>query len=219
MMRRMLHVGLTGNIASGKSKAAALFVELGAHVIDADRIVHELMQPGGQTYHKIVGTFGEQVVDPSGNIDRRRLAEIIFFDEEKRRMLNSLSHPDVKAEIQRRIERMEISTPRGILVVDAALIVETGTWHNYQRLIVVTCSSALQLSRLMHRDRLTEAEAQARIASQMPIQEKIKLAHYVIDTSGTYAETREQVERVYDELLLHEEECFSGKEQKRGQIE
>ncbi|HSW40681.1 MAG TPA: dephospho-CoA kinase [Acidobacteriota bacterium] len=201
----MLHVGLTGNIATGKSCAAALFARLGARVIDADEVVHELMRPGGATYHKIVDTFGPQIRDDCGNIDRRRLAEIVFSDEEKRHLLNSISHPVVRDEIRRRTALMEKSTPGGILMVEAALMVETGGWRQYQRLVVVTCSPALQLSRLMKRNGLSESEAQARIASQMSIEEKIKLAHYVIDSSGSFAQTGRQVERIYGELVTEEE--------------
>jgi dephospho-CoA kinase len=200
----MLHAGLTGNIASGKSHAASLFAELGAHVIDADQVVHELLACGAKTYSKVVEAFGEQILDQDRNIDRRRLAQLVFFDEKQRLLLNSLTHPDVGAEILRRIFDLEQASPSGIVVVDAALMIETGGHRMYHRLIVVACDPALQLSRLISRDTLTEKEARARIASQLPIEEKIKLADYTIDTSGTLKQTRDQVEAIYRDLLVQE---------------
>ena len=200
----MLHVGLTGNIASGKSQAALMFAELGAHIIDADTVVHELLACGTKTYARVVESFGEQILDPNGEINRRRLAQIVFFDEKQRARLNSLVHPDVGAEILRRMFELEQSSLRGIVIVDAALMVETGSYKVYHRLVVVTCDPTLQMSRLMSRDGLTEKEARARIASQMPIEEKIKLADYTIDTSGTLKQTRDQVDAIYRDLLVQE---------------
>jgi dephospho-CoA kinase len=200
----MLHVGLTGNIASGKSYTASLFAELGAHIIDADRVVHELLACGTKTYGKIVEAFGAQILDQNMKIDRRRLAQIIFFDESQRMRLNSLTHPEIQGEIQRRIFDLEQKSSSGIIIVDAALMVETGGYKMYHRLVVVACDPVLQLDRLMSRDALTEREARARIASQMPIEEKIKLADYTIDTSGTQIQTHDQVEAVYRDLLLQE---------------
>jgi dephospho-CoA kinase len=200
----MLHVGLTGNIASGKSHTASLFAELGAHIIDADRVVHELLTCGTKTYSKIVEAFGAQILDQNMKIDRRRLAQIIFFDEEQRMLLNRLTHPEIHGEIQRRICDLQQQSSSGIIIVDAALMVETGGYRRCHRLVVVTCDPVLQLARLMSRDALTEKEARARIASQMPIEEKIKLADYTIDTSGTQIQTHDQVEAVYRDLLLQE---------------
>jgi dephospho-CoA kinase len=200
----MLHVGLTGNIASGKSQAASLFAELGAHIIDADLIVRELLSRGTATYARILNVFGEQVLSLDGEIDRKRLARIIFFDPEKRRLLNELTHLDVGAEILRRIFALERSLSRGIVIVEAALIIESGSSEMFHRLVVVICDPGLQISRLRNRDRLSEEEARARIESQMPIKEKIKLADYTIDTSGTLKQTHDQVEAIYRDLLIQE---------------
>lgn len=203
-MSRMLHVGLTGNIASGKSYVAGRFSELGAHIIDADMVVHRLLVRGAQTYERIVQSFGEGILDPDGEIDRRKLGQIVFADAEKRLMLNQLTHRDVGIEILRRIFELEQAHSRGIVIVDAALIVETGGHTMYDRLIVVTCDPGLQLSRLMARDRLGEADALARMNSQMPIEEKLKLADYTVDTSGTLKQTNEQVEVIHRDLLIQE---------------
>jgi dephospho-CoA kinase len=200
----MLHVGLTGNIASGKSHAALLFAELGAHIIDADVVVHELLACGTGTYSKIVEAFGEQILDAAREIDRKKLGQIVFFDKEKRLLLNHLTHHDVGVEILRRIFELEQAFSRGIIIVDAALMVETGGYKMYDRLIVVTCDPALQITRLMSRDHLSEKEARARMNSQMAIEEKLKVADYTIDTSGTLKQTRDQVEAIWRDLQTQE---------------
>jgi len=198
----MLQVGLTGSIASGKSHASSVFAELGAHIIDADIIAHELCTPGTPTYAKVVAAFGREVVAPDGTINRKALGEIVFHNAEKRQLLNSLVHPDVRAEVMRRIFALEKQGFQGIAIVDAALIVESGFHRMQDRLVVVVCDPALQLTRVMSRCGLSAEEARIRIAAQMPVQEKVRLADYVIDTSGTYSNTREQIERVYRELVL-----------------
>jgi dephospho-CoA kinase len=200
----MLHVGLTGNIASGKSSAALFFAELGAHVIDADRVVHLLLKFGTPVYRKVVDAFGERVLSFAGEIDRRILGRMVFSDPDKRLLLNSLTHPAVETEILRQIGEFEQSASRGIIIVDAALMIETGGYKMYHQIIVVTCEPALQVSRLIERDGLTDEEARARIASQMPVEEKLKLANYTIDTSNTMKHTREQVEAIYRDLLIQE---------------
>ena len=200
----MLHVGLTGNIASGKSYVASLFADMGACIIDADSVVHDLLKCGTNTYDRIVDGFGKQILDQNGSIDRKKLARIVFFDAEQRRRLNALIHPEVGAEISRRISEYEKSFSSGIIIVDAALMVETGGYKQYDCLIVVTCDPSSQLSRLMDRDGMTEEEAGARMASQMPMEDKIKLADYVIDNSGTLKQTRDQAESVYRDLLIRE---------------
>jgi dephospho-CoA kinase len=200
----MLHVGLTGNIASGKSHAALRFVELGAHLIDADLLVHQLLAAGTGTHNRIVDAFGKGILDKDGSIDRAKLGRIVFFNTEKRVLLNNLTHPDVHAEILRRIFELEQSSARGIIIVDAALMVETGSYKMFDRIIVVTCEPILQISRLMCRDNITEEEARARIESQMPAKEKVKVADYTIDTSGTLRQTHEQVEAIYRDLLSQE---------------
>jgi dephospho-CoA kinase len=200
----MLHVGLTGNIASGKSSAAMMFAELGAHIIDADAVAHDLLSSGPEVCKKIVDAFGPEVLAPGGEIDRKALGRIVFFNPGKRLLLNSLIHPEIHAEILRRIFALEQSWQDGIIVVDAALMVETGRHTIYDCLIVVTCDPALQIARLMQRDGLDEKDAQARILSQMPIEEKLKIADYTIDASGTLRQTRKQVEAIYRDLLIRE---------------
>jgi len=200
----MLHVGLTGNIASGKSVVSVKFAELGAHIIDADHIVRELLSCGTKIQKKIVESFGEEILSSDGSIDRKALGGIVFNDSAKRLLLNRLTHPEIGAEIKRRIDALEQISAGGIVIVEAALMVETGSTGNYHRLIVVTCDSSLQITRLMNRDDLTFEEAKARIDSQMPVKEKLKLADHIIDTSGTLKQTHEQVAAVYRDLLTQE---------------
>ena len=200
----MLHVGLTGNIASGKTNARRVFAELGAHAIDTDEIAHDLLAPMGEVYEKVIENFGGGIVDEDGTISRRRLGAVVFSDCEKRQLLNSLVHPGVRAEAQRRIAELENTHTAGIIIVDAALMVETGSCRNYDKLVVVHCEPALQLDRLLRRGGLTLEEAKARIAAQMPVEEKLKVADYRIDTSGTFSQTREQIEAVYRDLVLFE---------------
>lgn len=204
LLTAMLHVGLTGNIASGKSSAALFFAELGAHTIDADRVAHELYKTGTPAYDRIIAAFGEQILGSNGEIDRKKLGQIVFSDADKRLRLNALMHPEVGAAIQRRIFELEQSSSSGIVIVDAALMIETGGYRMYHRLIVVTCAPSLQISRLMSRDGLTESDAKERIASQMPIEEKLKLADYTIDTSGSLKQTHDQVEEIYRDLVFQE---------------
>lgn len=200
----MLRVGLTGNIASGKSVAASMFARLGAMVIDADAVSHELLAPGSETAQKVVEAFGPDILDSRGAVDRKKLGRLVFSDPEKRRLLNSLMHPAIREEIRRRMESAREESPRGIVIVDAALMIETGNHRMYDRLIVVTCRPELQVTRIMSRDGLSEAEARARMEAQMPPEEKVKLADYVIDTSGTIDVTREQVEAIYRDLQIQE---------------
>jgi dephospho-CoA kinase len=200
----MLHVGLTGNIASGKTNARRVFTELGAHAIDADEIAHYLLAPGEEVYRRVVENFGDSIVEGDGTISRKRLGGIVFSDCEKRQLLNALVHPGVRAEVQRRISELEQVHDAGIIIVDAALMVETGSYRGYDKLVVVYCQPALQLDRLMRRGGLTLEEARARIAAQMPVEEKLRVADYRIDTSGTFGQTREKIEAVYRELVLLE---------------
>jgi len=191
----MLRIGLTGNIAVGKSCAAARFAELGAEVIDADRVSRELMEPGAPVYFRLTETFGPEILHSDGTIDRRRLGSIVFASEEKRRLLESITHPAIRDAIAGKIaEKEKISD---VVIVEAALMIETGGYREYDRLIVVVCSPAVQLARLMARDGLAESEAKARISAQMPMEEKMRFADYVIDTSGSLKSTLEQTDAIY----------------------
>ncbi len=197
--RPILRVGLTGGIASGKTTVAHLLAELGAFVVDADQLAHAMMQPGGRAYDRVVQRFGKQILDDDGRIVRPRLARQIFEDEKARRDLNSIVHPEVRAATERRIAEYEGRAM--VAVFDAALLVETGHYRDFQRLVVVRCRRETQIRRLLARDGLSTTEAEARIDSQAPMREKLAVADYVIDTEGTLRETRKQIEEVYAALL------------------
>ncbi len=200
----MLHVGLTGSIGSGKSTVDTIFAEQGAHVIDADVVAHQLMTPGTVVYQRVTETFGAECIRPDGTIDRRRLGAIIFASREKRELLNGIVHPAVRTDVLRQIVELEQSFQAGIVIVDAALMVESGFYRLFEKVIVVTCTEALQIARITSRDGLSAEEARVRIATQMPVAEKLKVAHYSIDTSGTLRETRDQAEAVYRDLMQQE---------------
>jgi dephospho-CoA kinase len=196
----MLRVGLTGGIATGKSTVGAMFLELGCHLIDSDRITHALLEPGQAVYHTVVGEFGREVLDADGTIDRRKLGSIVFKDPLARNKLNSIVHPAVIRRQQEWLKEVESADPNGIAIVDAALMIEVGTYKNYEKIIVVSCPPEIQRQRLTARTHLSEPEIDQRIRSQMPIEEKVKFADFVIDTSGALDRTRKQVGEVYQQL-------------------
>ena len=199
----VLRVGLTGGIATGKSHVLAEFQELGAFGIDADVLARRVVEKGKPAYQEIVREFGVEILRDDGAIDRRKLGRIIFGDEARRNRLNAIVHPHVYEEESAEVAAILAGNSRRPLIVitDAALIIETGSDRRYDRIVVVFCRPELQLARLAGRDEMSKREAEQRIRSQMPIAEKVRYGHYVIDTSGEYAETGEQVRRVYRSLL------------------
>jgi dephospho-CoA kinase len=196
----MLRVGLTGGIATGKSTVGAMFVELGCHLIESDQITHQLFEPGQAVHAAVVKQFGNRILAVDGTIDRRILGDIVFKDPQARAKLNGLVHPAIIQRQQEWFQAMEAQDPHGIAIVDAALMIEVGTYRNYDKVIVVTCSPEMQRERLRARSALSEEEIESRIRSQMPAEEKIKYADFVIDNSGSIESTRVQVETVYQQL-------------------
>lgn len=196
----MLRVGLTGGIASGKSAVGKMFAELGCHLIDADRIVHELFEPGQAVNKAVVEAFGPRVLRADGAIDRKILGEIVFSDEASRKKLNSLVHPTTIQHQKDWLNRLETEDPAAIGIVEAALMVESGTYRNYDKVIVVVCSPEEQKRRLRARSNLSEEQIAARIASQMPLEEKARFADFVIDTSGAMESTGTQVAEINSRL-------------------
>ena len=193
----MLRVGLTGGIATGKSTASQMFLELGCHLIDSDRITHQLFEPGQSVHKAVVEEFGKRIVAPDGTIDRKILGEIVFKeDPEARLKLNRLVHPAVIQRQQGWLNEMQQKDPDGVAIVDAALMIEVGTYKNYDKVIVVTCSPEIQKRRLLERSALKEDEIDARIRSQMPMSEKVKYADFVIDNSGDLDDMRLQVTEI-----------------------
>ena len=199
--RPILRVGLTGGIASGKTTAAQILAELGAFVIDADRLAHAVMEPGASAYARVVDRFGPGILDDSGWIVRARLVELVFHDDEARLALNEIVHPEVMAAAARRIADYAPDGRAPIALFEAALLVETGHYRDFHRLIVVRCSRETQIRRLLARDGLSTDEAEARIDSQTALENKLAVADYVIDTEGTLRELQKVVAGVYASLL------------------
>lgn len=197
----LLTVGLTGGIACGKSTVNAMFENLGAHVIDADRIVHTLLGPGGAGVEAVIGAFGPGVASPGGGVDRAALGAIVFAHDAARRELGAIVHPMVTKRIFEEIDAFASSGGGPIVIVDAALLVETGADRLFDRLIAVTCTEAKQLERLVGARGLTRPQAIARIQAQATGAVKSANAHYRIDNDGTLDQTRLCVESVYRALL------------------
>lgn len=198
--RRFLLVGLTGGIASGKSLVSAIFRELGARIIDADQFAREVVEPGQPAYREIVDAFGTDVLQPDGCLDRKKLGTQVFSEAAKRRRLEAITHPRIQALREARLEALAEEGFEGVVVQDAALLIEVGAHATVDRLVVVYVDEATQIERLRTRDGLIQAEARARIRSQMPLEEKVRLAHYVVDNRGSPEETRRQVEAIYEAL-------------------
>ena len=196
----MLIVGLTGGIASGKSLVAKVFQDLGAHIIDADKIVHELLEPGQQAWEEVVQYFGPEIVFPDKTIDRRKLGEIVFNDAEKRAWLNQCLHPKVFAVYTARVKHLCARALHAIIVLDAALLIETGYHKKMDRIVVVYADQEQQMERLTNRDRFSREQALLRIRSQMPLSEKRKEADYVIENTGTREETEQQAREIFQKL-------------------
>ena len=197
----MLKVGLTGGLATGKSYVSARLVELGCHVIQADRLGHEVLRRGAEAYEDVVAAFGDGIVGDDGEINRKALGAIVFPDPAQLEKLNALVHPHVFARQEAFFATVKRDDPQGIAVVEAAIMIESGSYKRYDRLVVTVCPAEMQVRRFVERGG-TEEEARDRLARQMSIEEKRKYADFVIDTSGTFGETDQQVGRVYETLKL-----------------
>jgi dephospho-CoA kinase len=196
----MLKVGLTGSIAVGKSFVLGVLAELGSHVLDADATAREVVAPGTPGMKAVVAAFGEDIVNSDGTLDRAKLGAIVFADETKRLKLNSILHPFIIAAQDEQMRQWEQEDPQGIAVVDAALMIESGGYRRFDKLVVVHCRPEVQLERLMARDELSRAEAAQRIGAQMAQEEKKTYADFLIDTSEGFDSTRRQTESLFHKL-------------------
>lgn len=197
----MLKVGLTGSIAVGKSYVLSVLAELGCATFDADKLAHLVMEPGRPAYEDVVREYGREVLAQDGSIDRKKLGAIVFADEVRRKRLNEIVHPRVIEEQNRVLSDAEARDPNGIAVIDAALMIESGGYKRFDKLIVVYCDREKQIERLMRRAGITRAEAEQRIAAQMSSEEKLRYADYRIDTAGSFEDTRQIVVAVHTDLL------------------
>jgi dephospho-CoA kinase len=207
----LLKVGLTGGIAAGKSVVGEMFVARGARLVQADRIAHSLMQPGEAVYNEVVRHFGRDILNPDGSVSRAKLAEAAFGGAaaEGNRLsrieeLNRIVHPVVIRSQDAWMQEMGRQDPHVVAIVEAALILEAGAGDRFDRLVVVTCSAEQRVARFAARQKIdveaARKEVERRMAAQLPDEEKIKAADYVIDNSGTLDKTREQVRSVWQEL-------------------
>jgi len=196
----MLKVGLTGGLACGKSLVGQALADLGCHLLQADQLGHQALLPGGEAYAAVIGEFGPGVVNAEGEIDRRALAAQVFGNAERLARLNSIVHPPVMRQEEEWFARVSAEDPHGIAVVEAAILIETGSYKRFDKLIVVTCDEEQQVQRSMKRDGVAREEVQARLKRQMPLGEKRKFADFVIDASGTKEETLRQTRAVYESL-------------------
>jgi dephospho-CoA kinase len=199
----MLRVGLTGGIATGKTTVVAMLRELGCRVLEADKIAHQVMEPGGAAYDEVVREFGRGILTPDGLVDRKKLGPIVFADPARLARLNAIVHPPVLAEQSRQLAAIEKSDPYAIAVVEAALLIEAGFDKKLEYLVVTWCTPEQQLERLTAPATgrgLTIEQAQQRMAAQMPVDEKRLRANSVIDCSGTLEHTRAQVIALFAKL-------------------
>jgi dephospho-CoA kinase len=197
----MLRVGLTGGLASGKSFVGRSLADLGCLLIRADELGHQVLEPGGEAYDGAIREFGPGILNADGTIDRRKLAALVFHEGERLAKLNALVHPPVRARTRQLLDEYAASHPHGIAVVEAAILVETGSYRDYAKLIVAVCGEEQQIERAISRDGMTREQVLDRLSRQMPLAEKIKYADYVIDTSGPKENTLAQTRAVYPALV------------------
>jgi dephospho-CoA kinase len=202
----MLKVGLTGGIASGKSFVGQALAGWGCLVIQADEIGHQVLAPGGEAYGDVIREFGGGILAPDGSIDRRRLAGLVFHDPERLARLNAIVHPPVLRREAELADAFFARDAHGIVVVEAAILIETGNHRRFDQLILVFCAQEQQIDRALRREGAAEADIRARIGRQMPLEEKRKFADFVIDSSGTKEETLLQACAVYKTLRRFESE-------------
>jgi dephospho-CoA kinase len=196
----VLLVGLTGGMACGKSFVADALREYGCHVIEADEVGHQVLQPDGEAYGKVLEAFGTGILDENGAIDRSRLAGMVFGNPVQLERLNLIVHPAVRKRALKVFEEIRQRDPHAVVIYVAAILIESGAWQEMDKIIVVTCDRAQQMARAMHRPGAVESAVLARLENQMPLEKKQTFADYVIDTSGTKEDTLRQTALVYEEL-------------------
>jgi dephospho-CoA kinase len=202
----MLKAGLTGGLACGKTSVSEALASWGCYVIQADEIGHQVLAPGGEAFEPVVREFGNEVLAEDGTIDRRKLAALVFHNPERLARLSAIVHPPVVRREEQLAAEFFARDPHGIAVVEAAILIETGSYRRFDKLILVFCAQEQQIKRALRREGSAEADIRARIERQMPMEEKRKYADFVIDTSGSKEETLRQTRAVYETLRKFESE-------------
>ena len=196
----MISVGLTGGIGCGKSTVAGMFASLGAVMVNSDDIGRTLMQPGGVVYDRIVSGFGSEVVDSNGQLDRAKLADIVFHNLEKLKHLNAIVHAPVLREIDRQVQLTRWKDPNAVILVESAVLFEAGQNRRFDKIVVVWCRPDQQVERYVAKSRISVEDVQRRMAAQMPGEEKKRLADYVIDASGSIEDSERQSKETFSQL-------------------
>jgi len=210
-----LYYGLTGNVACGKSTVAKFFEEFGCHILDADEISRSVMKRGGSAFNKVVSAFGQNVLGSDGELDRMAMRKIVFSDIKERKKLESIVHPAILEEERRLIGRIKGKKTNGIIITQAALSVESGSYKRFDGLIIVYAEKNQQMQRLLKRDGITKEMAENMIKSQMPYEKKVKYAEFIVDNSGNLEQTKEDTNRVFNILTQkHFAMRMDNKEQK-----
>ncbi len=195
-----LSFGLTGGVACGKSTVARYFEDLGAHIIDADRVGHQLIEPGQPAYQEILAHFGKDILAAGGGIDRKKLGAAVFAEAERLRVLNAILHPRIVARVQEIAAEQHRQNAHAVVILDAALIFEVGIANSLRKVMVAWCRPEQQVERLMAKTGVSSLEAERRIRAQMTQDEKRRRADYLIDCSGTLEQSRTQAQALYPEL-------------------
>lgn len=214
MKKNLLEVGLTGGIASGKSTVTGILSELGLTIIDADAIAHKMVEPGGKAFQEILEHFGPSVLEGS-IISRKYLAKVVFRDQKALQQLNAILHPLVIEEIERITGEYSKKKQETLLITEAALLIETGYYKRFDKIVIVSCSQETQLRRLMEREQIGREEALARINSQMLLSKKMKYADYVIDTDCSLSEVRHRTKELYFTLIDDLNQLMKDRDAKR----
>ena len=196
-----LLVGLTGGIGSGKSLAASFFKELGAHIIDADQLSRDLVHPGQTALKEIVNYFGKNILDSTGDPNRRKLAKIVFQDSKKKSVLEEILHPKIFKKEQEVFLKICTKDPLAIVIIDAALLIESGNYKHVNKVIVVRSSEESQIQRILSRNAVSFDEAVARIKNQMSLEEKIKYADFILDNNMQQEDLKHKVQELFPQLL------------------
>jgi dephospho-CoA kinase len=196
----MLIVGLTGGVASGKSVVSQVWKEEGAYLIDADRIAREVVQPRTPAWKAVVKAFGKEILQEDGSIHRKKLATRVFSNPVERELLNRILHPRIKREIDRRIKGIGKKGPTAIVVIDAALLVETGYYRDVDKVVVVTSTKKQQIERLRRREQMPQKMARGIIDSQISGEKRIKVADIIIRNEGSRKKTERKAKEVFEEL-------------------
>ncbi len=193
-------VGITGGMGSGKSTVSEIISRLGGHIIDADQICRRLVEPGNQAWKEVVQALGSEIVLPDQTLDRKKIAQIIFSDSEKKDLLEKILHPKVFEEEQEEFESLSKENPSSIVILDAALLIESGNYRKVDKVVVVACPEDLQIRRIVAKGRFTEKDARLRIRHQMPLEEKRVLADYVLENDSSLESLERRVEELFDNL-------------------